>query len=452
MPFLPDPPPWLAAIQSGRPASVYLIIGDPCLTLPVHRQLIEALLPPENRDLTWEQVDGEIEEVPTLVERLRTFPLFPGPKVVSVRNLGLLDPQEDRKSLLEKAREAWEKGEEGRSRRLLARIWSESGASLKALGGQDAESRRNQCLQALGDLHEGTAPEWLQKALDTWDQGPYPETSGPAELLEKAFQEGLPSGHVLVLINEKVGRQKKIFRFLEKTGVLLDQTIKTGNKKEQTAAFKQYLRELLARERKTIAPEAEALLLERLGWEPGLLAMEVGKLAVYSGERGRITRDDVVLLVGVSREEPFYELTAALGEKNPPAALRILQRLWEQGFHPLAILSGVTNAFRRLLVAREWLDDSQPAGPSAWKDYSSFRQHILPRLQKNPPPGPWSHLQPYALFTLLNSARLFSPGESYRALQALQRMDRRLKTTGVEARPLLEDFILTRCRKPGRRR
>jgi DNA polymerase III delta subunit len=61
-------------------------------------------------------------------------------------------------------------------------------------------------------------------------------------------------------------------------------------------------------------------------------------------------------------------------------------------------------------------------------------------------------MQPYALFTLLNSARLFSPGESFRALQALQQMDRRLKTTGVEARPLLEDFILARCRKPGMRR
>jgi hypothetical protein len=168
---------------------VYLIIGDPFLTRPVHRQLIAALLPPENRDLNWEQVDGEKEEVPTLIERLRTYPLFPGPKVVSVKNLWLLAPQEDRKVLWEKAREAWAKGEDGRSRRLLARLWAEAGVSLKGLGGQDAGQRRSQCLQALGDLHQGAAPEWLQKALDRTRRPPHPKNYSA-----RPFRRGCPPG------------------------------------------------------------------------------------------------------------------------------------------------------------------------------------------------------------------------------------------------------------------
>jgi DNA polymerase-3 subunit delta len=443
LPLLPDSPPWLAAIQAGRPASVYLIAGNPVLTRPVHGRLLAALLPEENRDLNWEQVDGEHEEVATLMERLRTYPLFPGPKVVSVKNFWPLAPAEDRKSLLEKARLAWEKGEDGRTRRLLARLWSEAGVSLKTIRGRDAEQRRAHLLQALEEMLAGTAPAWVTTALTSWDQGPYPETSGPEELLEQALKEGWPAGHVLILIQEQLGRQKKIVRLLEKTGVLLDYTIRSGTKKDQEAFFKNHLKELLAREGKTVSADTAALLFNRLGWEPGLLAMEIGKLAAYTGERNRISAEDVHLLVGVSREEPFYELTSALGEKDLPGALRILHRLWEQGFHPLAVLGGVANAFRRYLAAREWLD-TLPSPPASWKDYASFARQILPRLEKNPLPGP--KLQPYALFNLLRSARLFSARESFQALEALQQIDRRLKTTGTEGRSLLEDFILARCR------
>jgi DNA polymerase III delta subunit len=446
LPPLPDPPPWLAAIYAGRPASIYLIVGDPFLTRPLHRQILEALLPAENRDLNWEQVDGEKEEVPTLIERLRTYPLFPGPKVVSVKNFWLLAPPEDRKGLLEKAREAWEKGEAGRSKRLLARILSESGVSLKPRNGPGAEHWKAQCLKVLEELHAGAAPDWVTKVLETWDRDPSPETSGPEELLAQALQEGLPEGHFLILINEQVGRQKKIVRHIEKNGVFLDQTVKSGTKKDLAASLKNYLKPLLAREGKSLAPQAEALLLQRIGPEPGLLAMEIGKLAAYAGDRGRITVEDVDLLIGVSREEPLYELTTALGEKNPTAALRILQRLWERGFHPLAILTGITNAFRRFLAAREWLDALPPRAASSWKDYPSFAQQLLPRIQKSPLPGSLSKLQPFALFNLLKSARLFSSSESVQALEALQRIDRRLKTTGADGKPLLEDFILTRCR------
>jgi len=113
--------------QAGRPASVYLIAGDPVLTRPVHANSWPRLLPEENRDLNWEQVDGEKEEVATLIERLRTYPLFPGPKVVSVKNFWPLAPPEDRKNLLEKARVAWEKGRRTGPGGSWPGLWSESG-------------------------------------------------------------------------------------------------------------------------------------------------------------------------------------------------------------------------------------------------------------------------------------------------------------------------------------
>ena len=86
-----------------------LIAGDPFLARQVHQQLLEALLPDAIRALNWELVDGEKEEITTLIERLRTYPFFPGRKVVSVKNPVILKPSEPEDLLWSKAEEAWEK-------------------------------------------------------------------------------------------------------------------------------------------------------------------------------------------------------------------------------------------------------------------------------------------------------------------------------------------------------
>lgn len=227
-------------------------------------------------------------------------------------------------------------------------------------------------------------------------------------------------------------------------GVFLDLTLKPGSKRERTAALTHYLRKRLSEEGKRMTPEAEALLLERAGPAPAQLEMEIQKLAAYSGERDRITAEDVDGLVDLNREEPIYELTTALGEKNSRAALVILDRLWDQGLHPLVILSGLANAYRRLLLTREIIDTLPPPLSQPGMDFPRFTNKIWPRLQENPLPGPLTKLKPYALFNLLRAAQRFSREELFRALEALHRIDRGLKSTGADGRSLLEDFILTR--------
>jgi len=425
-------------VRAGEAAPVYLIAGDPFLARQVHQQLLEALLPDAIRALNWELVDGEKEEITTLIERLSTYPFFPGRKVVSVKNPVILKPQEPEDLLWSKAEEAWEKKRPERCLQNLSRLQPKSRQPASA---GDLPGLTSLFAKGLPASPGEALPGWLEQALAYWIRHPV-DWADPERLLEQALQRGFPEGHVLILLSEELPASKTLVKTIAQRGRVIDLTLKKAKKSEQTAASRRYLQDRVRREGKQIVKEAEALLLERVGPDLGLLEMEIQKLVTYSEEKG-ITPEAVEALVAANREEPIYELTAALGRKNAPEGLRILRRLWEQGYHPLPILGGLMNAFRRFLLALEGLAPLGPQAAQRLEDYLPFSQNLLPRLQKEGLPEALSKLHPFALYTTFKGAQKFTLSELIRSLESLQRIDRQLKTSGGTDRFLLEDFILT---------
>jgi DNA polymerase-3 subunit delta len=108
-----------------------------------------------------------------------------------------------------------------------------------------------------------------------------------------------------------------------------------------------------ARHQKELAGAAARLLVELVGPEMGLLEQELAKLAVYVGKAPRISTADVDQLVGKSRAENIFKIFDAIGAGDAGEALSILDRLFDKGEDPMAILGGVSWAVRRLAqVAR----------------------------------------------------------------------------------------------------
>ena len=72
---------------------------------------------------------------------------------------------------------------------------------------------------------------------------------------------------------------------------------------------------------------AARLLVELVGPEPGILAAEVEKLAVYAGESRRIERQDVARLVGAGRVETIWKTLDAATTGQGRVALEHLDNL-----------------------------------------------------------------------------------------------------------------------------
>src|SRR5512144_2847537 len=99
----------LAEARAGRPAPVYLLDGDPFLTLRAGRQLIEALVPESQRDLNVVELDPAATPAEAARE-LATGGLFGGGKLALVAEPAFLTSKEDAGEAFDRALRSWSEG------------------------------------------------------------------------------------------------------------------------------------------------------------------------------------------------------------------------------------------------------------------------------------------------------------------------------------------------------
>ena len=109
----------LEEAKAGNGASLYLLAGEEFLVRKGADDLVKRLVPDASAGLNFAVMDGASPR--EVAQELATLPLFPGPKVVLVRDPEFLAPKKGRGDALGKARDAWKAGrrKEG-ARRLLA--------------------------------------------------------------------------------------------------------------------------------------------------------------------------------------------------------------------------------------------------------------------------------------------------------------------------------------------
>ncbi len=106
-----------------------------------------------------------------------------------------------------------------------------------------------------------------------------------------------------------------------------------------------------SRHGKGLTEPAARLLVDLVGTEMGVLDQELAKLAIYAGKAPRIEVDDVDQLVGRSRTQITFKIFDALAVGRPQEAFTILDRLFDQGEEPLAILGAFSWQLRLLAKA-----------------------------------------------------------------------------------------------------
>ena len=176
-----------------------------------------------------------------------------------------------------------------------------------------------------------------------------------------------------------------------------------------------------------IDPATAAFLVGMVGTELQQLSTELDKLLTYVGERGRITKQDVELLVRYSREHSNFELTDALLEGNRKRALTLLEHIYEnvsdkQGLSVM-ILGAFARSYRNLLISKELMQQNAPN--------SEVAKAV--------------GMSPYAVTHLNEKARKM---ESQRLLQGIQRIaqtDVALKSSLGTPRLQIELLISELC-------
>jgi DNA polymerase-3 subunit delta len=221
----------------------------------------------------------------------------------------------------------------------------------------------------------------------------------------------------LVLEGEEVDKRQKWVKRVAKIGQLHECSGPT-----RPAEVRRWIEARMGQRGLRPASGAAAALFDHVGPDLDRLALEIEKLALFAGERGELSADDVAELVGQLRARAVYELCDAIGERRLANALRLVAELSDQGQPALALVGALANHFRRLLRARE------------------LRPLEAAEVQRK------LGVHPFAAEKLVEQARRFDLRRLKACLDAARRTDFALKGgVPIGPRMALERLVLAVC-------
>jgi DNA polymerase-3 subunit delta len=120
-----------------------------------------------------------------------------------------------------------------------------------------------------------------------------------------------------------------------------------------------------------LEPGAARLLVDRMGTSPVRLQRELERLLLWAGEGGEVTVGDLEAMIADTSEVAVWSLSDALLERDAAGALRIAERLIEQGENVTGLIYGLASRLRSACVAAGQLED----GVSPKQVESSLKMH-----------------------------------------------------------------------------
>jgi DNA polymerase-3 subunit delta len=352
---------------------------------------------------------------------------------------------EDDFAVKQRAKELFQKwsGElGGEDHEIIEATVSNSGDALKTIG------KLREALQTLPFFGGGKAI-WLRDCNflgddKTASSGAVTETLGELAQELKDFQWQ----NVRLLVSAgKVDKRKTFYKTLEKIGKVESFDGWSVDDKDWADQAELMAGKLIQARGKKISNHALSELVARIGPQPRQLANEAEKVCLYVGERSEVTEADVAAICIKNKQARAFALGDALGNRNLPALLKCLDdELWEMQFDKekseIGMLYGLITKVRALLLLKEMIREGWI---KATHDYNSFKLQLsrvpaamLPSEKKYNPLA----ANPYVLFKALGQVKNYSEVELVQAMDLLLQANRRLVSSALDERLVLQQTLV----------
>lgn len=460
------------AKKTGFPGMI-LIHGEEALCKTALNAVLDALLPGTAREMNYEPVEND--NVFDALERVNTYSMLGGPKVVSLCDSRVFYAKQDDSKFIEKAKQAHEKDNLKSAAKYLSNLVGRMGMSFEEFGKADRAGILKADSELIGD------GAWIDDILQFCLDGSI-SVSVPAdhsESLRKAVDKGFAEGNHLIVTSDMTDKRRTLFKAIKKNGLAVDCSVPKGDRKadrmEQETVLKERMKTILSERKKTMRPDVFHALLEMTGFDVRTFCNNLEKLATYVGERKEITIRDAESLLKRTKKDPIYEFTNAIADRNIEKSLFFLDSLLSADFFPLQLMAALTNQIRRLLMAKDFTESPHGRSWHPGMQYSQFQNMVLPEVIKYdealsrqaqewegaPPEEPAGKKKgkkndtdlkivknprsPYPVYLLLKNAGRFSKAELIDAVGQIGEADLRLKSTGQNPKLVLEKVVFSIC-------
>lgn len=136
-----------------------------------------------------------------------------------------------------------------------------------------------------------------------------------------------------------------------------------------------------------LEPAAARVLVDRMGADPVRLRNELQRLATWAGDGGGVTAADLDEMVADTSEAAVWSLSDALLEGDGPEALRIGERLIDQGENVTGLIYGLASRLRSARAAAGRLAEGVPPKQieSSLKMHPYAAKQLVARLRNTDP-------------------------------------------------------------------
>jgi DNA polymerase-3 subunit delta len=153
----------------------------------------------------------------------------------------------------------------------------------------------------------------------------------------------------------KLDKRKKIFKLIQKHGVLFE------SKKLYDNQIPDWIRKVLLGSGYAITPKAAILLAEFLGNDLGKIHNELEKLKIVISKTQEITPEVIEQNIGISKDYNNFELKKALGERNVIKVTRILNYFAQNPKdNPFVVTITLLHSFFTQLLQYHGMNDHNP--------------------------------------------------------------------------------------------
>lgn len=470
-------PLWLEQGLGAKAPSVYLLHGESVLVDQCASPLIDRLLDGAPKDLHCEVLDGIVDNIPDLLEHLNTYDLMGGTKVVWFKDAKLYDSGSGHQKAIEQISQHYEGEDLTKAARGFVNLCGRLGADAATI----ADTGR--VPTELADLVGAIGDDAVERLAQLCVQKGWAAASSIDNIdsLEQSIAKGFPNGHFLVVTSTaKVPKNRKLYKIILERGVIVDCHVPLGerraDKQAQEGVLRQIMDDRLKKSGKRIPPGLFNKIVQLTGFDPTTFRSNIDKLVDYVGERSEITDADVHALLRRTKTDPIYALTNAVADRDAVSALFYLKTLLDDAFHPLQILSALSNQVRKLLVAKDFTTSDYGRVWQRGMAYSQFQNSVMPAVQAYDThmanqAAQWdSILQPsspkqkkgakgggldlalasnagsaYPVYQTLLKSDNFTRGELPTIMVRLSETDLKLKRSGQDPVLLIKQLILSLC-------
>jgi DNA polymerase III subunit delta len=436
--MIPDSTNLISKIKNGAGARCVLLFGDDLRVQETAQNIVNWLVPEEQRAFNVERYDGRATSWDRLEASLMTPPFLPGTKVVWVENAPYFISREQKGELGARVLQLWSDGKQQEAGKLLIDLLVLEGWTQERWNSLQADAAR-----AISELLDPEAEEEVEKLLAFCRSQEIDfsrRRSAQSQGLEALLEQGLPPWSFLLMAADEVDKRMRLYKRLDGLGAV----VYLGLERDRAGRVShdnllEFIDQRVREAGKTADAQVREMIAHRSPADLRSLSQELEKLFLYAGERSTLRAQDVESISTDHGEAWVFDLTRAIADRNPHAALAHLARLLASGEPPLKLLGALAGEARRLLAARQLLDGELRGRWRRGMSYAQFQQVLAhataPQLTRSS----------YGDYMCLLRVERLSLSELRRYMGGIHDADLRLKSSGNSARAVLERLILGMC-------